>query len=174
MTVTPEALQALAAGILEACAAKSVMIGTVESCTGGLVAGTLTEIAGSSHAMTGGLVTYSNEAKQKLAHVPEEMLNEHGAVSQAVASAMAEGGREPLSADICVSITGIAGPGGGSAQKPVGLVHFACAAQGLETAHREERFGDLGRRQVRLESVKVALEMLAVAADQIPDQAARP
>ena len=174
MTATADALQPLAAEILDVCAGKGVMIGTVESCTGGLVAGALTEIAGSSRAMAGGLVTYSNEAKSALAGVPTVTLDAHGAVSGPVACAMAEGGRTALAVDICVAITGIAGPGGGSARKPVGLVHFACAAHGLETVHRGERFGDLGRRQIRLESVRVALEMLADAADRIAVQAARP
>ena len=138
-------------------------LATVESCTGGLVAGALTAIPGSSDVVDRGFVTYSNAAKTALAGVPEALIAQHGAVSEPVARAMAEGGARAAGATLAVAITGIAGPGGGSADKPVGLVHFAVAGPGRDTLNREERFGDLGRETVRLESVRVALEMLTEA-----------
>ena len=149
--------------VLSLCRARQWTVATVESCTGGLVSGALTAIPGSSDVVTGGLVTYSNEAKSALAGVPEELIRQHGAVSEPVARAMAEGGRARLGADLAVAITGVAGPGGGSAAKPVGLVHFACAASG-RTLHRERRFGDLGRDEIRRLSVIAALELLRDAA----------
>jgi nicotinamide-nucleotide amidase len=139
------------------------MLATVESCTGGLVAGALTAIAGSSDVVDRGFVTYSNAAKTVLAGVPEALIAAHGAVSEPVARAMAEGGLRVSEAGAVVAITGIAGPGGGSADKPVGLVHFAVACGWAQTVHQEVRFGDLGRETVRLESVRTALEMLAEA-----------
>lgn len=140
-----------------------VLLATVESCTGGLVAGALTAIPGSSDVVDRGFVTYSNAAKTALVGVPEALLREHGAVSEPVARAMAEGGLTAAGAGAAVAITGIAGPGGGSADKPVGLVHFAVARRGRPTVHQEQRFGDIGREAVRLESVRTALEMLAEA-----------
>ncbi|HEV7258385.1 MAG TPA: nicotinamide-nucleotide amidohydrolase family protein [Bosea sp. (in: a-proteobacteria)] len=152
----------LATAVLEACRARGATVATVESCTGGLVGGALTAIAGSSDVVLGGLITYSNAAKAKLAAVPLELLESHGAVSEPVARAMAAGGSAALSATYAVAITGVAGPGGGSAAKPVGLVHFACSGpNGSE--HREMRFGPLSRDEIRRRSVLVALEMLRVA-----------
>lgn len=139
--------------------AKGLKIATAESCTGGLVIGLLTEIAGSSDVVERGLVTYSNQAKEDMLGVPHETLLAHGAVSEQTARAMAEGALKHARADLAVAITGIAGPGGGSTEKPVGLVHFA-AARGDRVIHRECRFGDIGRNEVRLKSVEVALEML--------------
>jgi nicotinamide-nucleotide amidase len=140
--------------------AKGLKIATAESCTGGLVAGLLTEIPGSSDVVERGFVTYSNDAKQDLLGVPREILESHGAVSEQTARAMAQGALKQSRADLAVAVTGIAGPGGGSAAKPVGLVHFA-AARGDRVLHRECRFGDIGRSDVRLKSVEVAIEMLA-------------
>ena len=140
------------------------MIATAESCTGGLVAGLLTEIPGSSAILERGLVVYSNEAKIDLLGVPAATIERHGAVSEATARAMAEGALKASPADVAVSVTGIAGPDGGTPMKPVGLVHFACARRGASIVAREERFGDIGREAVRLASVKVALEMLEAAA----------
>jgi nicotinamide-nucleotide amidase len=133
----------------------------VESCTGGLVAGALTAIPGSSDVVDRGFVTYSNAAKTMLVGVPPALIDAHGAVSEPVARAMAEGGLRVADVGAAVSITGVAGPGGGSADKPVGLVHFAAARAGRPTLHQEMRFGDIGREAVRLASVRVALELLA-------------
>jgi nicotinamide-nucleotide amidase len=138
---------------------KGVKIATAESCTGGLVAGLLTEIAGSSDVVERGFVTYSNEAKEEQLGVPHDMLVMHGAVSEPVARAMAQGALEHSRADLAVAVTGIAGPGGGTDEKPVGLVHFA-AARDDKTIHRECRFGDIGRGAIRLASVGVALSLL--------------
>ena len=137
-------------------------VATVESCTGGLVGGALTAIAGSSALVTGGLITYANEAKIALAGVPADLLAAHGAVSEPVARAMAEGGRTRLASSFAVAITGVAGPGGGSAEKPVGLVHFACAGA-AGTRHRERRFGPLSRDEIRRLSVIEALDLLREA-----------
>jgi len=140
--------------------AKGLKIATAESCTGGLVAGLLTEIAGSSDVFERGFVTYSNKAKQDLLGVPGALIRQHGAVSEAVARAMAEGAVRNSMAQLSVAITGIAGPGGGSEDKPIGLVHIAAARAGEASLHRECRFGDIGRSEVRLKSVETALEML--------------
>jgi nicotinamide-nucleotide amidase len=139
------------------------MAATAESCTGGLVAGLLTEIPGSSDMLERGFVVYSNAAKQELLGVPAETLVSHGAVSQETAVAMAEGVLRASPAEVAVSVTGIAGPDGGTAAKPVGLVHFACATRGKPTVAREERFGAIGRAEVRLASVRVALGLLEAA-----------
>jgi nicotinamide-nucleotide amidase len=154
--------RSLAAELLNISRERGITVATVESCTGGLVCGALTAIAGSSSMVLGGLVTYSNEAKTTLANVPAELILRHGAVSEPVARAMAEGGRERLSARLAVSITGVAGPDGGSEEKPVGLVHFACAGAG-QTLHREKRFGALGRDEIRRLSVLEALDLLREA-----------
>src|SRR5579863_1559476 len=140
-----------------------LMAATAESCTGGLIAGLLTEIPGSSDMLERGFVVYSNAAKQELLGVPAETLVNHGAVSEETAVAMAEGALRASRAEVAVSVTGIAGPGGGSAEKPVGLVHFACARRGKPTTTREERFGDIGREAVRLASVAVGLDLLEAA-----------
>ena len=141
--------------------ARGLKIATAESCTGGLIAGLLTEIAGSSDVVERGFVTYSNEAKEELLGVSHELLASHGAVSAEVARAMALGALKHARADIAVAVTGIAGPAGGTRQKPVGLVYLA-AARGDQVIARECRFGDVGRGAVRLKSVEAALEMLRV------------
>src|SRR5271157_471284 len=160
----PPDLIARAAALLDRCRAAGLKIATAESCTGGLLAGLLTEVPGSSAVVERGFVVYSNEAKQDLLGVPADALDRHGAVSEAVARAMAEGALEASRADLAVSVTGVAGPDGGSAEKPVGLVHFACARRGAPTVAREARFGDIGRGNVRLASVRVAVELLESAA----------
>lgn len=152
----------LAAELLNMSRERGFTVATVESCTGGLVGGALTAIAGSSSMVQGGLITYSNEAKAALAGVPMALIEQHGAVSEPVARAMAEGGRERLDASFAVSITGVAGPGGGSAEKPVGLVHFACAGP-YGTRHRERRFGEQSRDEIRRLSVLEALDLLREA-----------
>jgi len=149
-----------ARALLSLCKAKRLTIATAESCTGGLVAGVLTEIAGSSAAVERGFVTYSNRAKTDLLGVPEELLKRLGAVSEEVALAMVAGALANSPADLAVAITGIAGPDGGSTEKPVGLVHFATARRGREIVHVEKRFGSIGRSEVRLASVGQALAML--------------
>jgi len=146
--------------VLGLCRAKGLKLATAESCTGGLVAGALTEIAGSSDVVECGFVVYSNAAKQAMLGVPAAVLERHGAVSRETAEAMAQGALERSSADVAVAVTGIAGPGGGSIEKPVGLVHFAAAARDWRRLHREKRYGDAGRRQVRLMSVAEALAMI--------------
>lgn len=138
-------------------------IATVESCTGGLVAAALTDIAGSSDVFERGFVTYSNEAKTELVGVPAALIALHGAVSEQVARAMAEGGLAHSRADRAISVTGIAGPGGGSADKPVGLVHFALAHRGRPTEHVRMVFADEGRAAIRQNAVRQALAMLVQA-----------
>jgi nicotinamide-nucleotide amidase len=155
-----EDLARAAARVLEHCRARGLTVATAESCTGGLVAGALTEIAGSSDVVDRGFVTYSNAAKQAMLGVPAAILERHGAVSCQTAEAMARGALANAPADLAVAITGIAGPGGSSAEKPVGLVHFAAAARDGRLIHREKRFGDIGRAEVRLRSVAEALAML--------------
>lgn len=157
---------ARAAAVLAAFRAKGLMLATVESCTGGLVAGALTAVAGSSDVVERGFVTYSNRAKSELVGVPEAVLAAYGAVSEQTARAMAEGALARAPVEVAVSITGVAGPGGGSAEKPVGLVHFGCAVRGGATAHRRMLFGDLGRDEIRRRSVLVALDLLLEAAAQ--------
>ena len=159
----PPDLMARAAALIARYRAAGLMAATAESCTGGLIAGLLTEIPGSSNVLERGFVVYSNEAKEELLGVPAETLLSHGAVSEQTARALAEGALRASRADVAVSVTGIAGPDGGTAEKPVGLVHFACARRGAPTVAREERFGDIGRKAVRLASVKVGLELLEAA-----------
>lgn len=153
-------IRKLAETVLAEARAKQLKIATAESCTGGLVAGALTEIAGSSDVFERGFVTYSNSAKQECLGVIDDTLDKFGAVSASTAIAMAEGAIANSRADVSVAITGVAGPGGGSAEKPVGLVHFAAARRGQATIFELRRFGDIGRREIRLASVEVALEML--------------
>lgn len=155
----PQEIEMLAKAVIAAAAERCVKIATAESCTGGLVAGALTAVAGSSAVVDRGFVTYSNEAKNEMLGVPMDLIVTHGAVSEPVARAMCEGAISNSLATLAVSITGIAGPGGGSVEKPVGLVHFG-AADGDGTMHEAHRFGDIGREGVRLASVEVALTML--------------
>jgi nicotinamide-nucleotide amidase len=154
-------LYTLAHTILADARAKNLKIVTAESCTGGLVAGALTDVAGSSDVFERGFVTYSNEAKQDCLGVPKQTLEQFGAVSAETARAMAEGvlARTPA-AQLSVAVTGIAGPGGGTATKPVGLVFFAAARTGHDTLVEERRFGDIGRQAIRAESVEAALNLL--------------
>jgi len=155
-----DALLARATALIKAYAARGEMVATAESCTGGLVSALLTEIAGSSAVVDRGFVTYSNEAKQDLLGVPAATLAAHGAVSEPTARAMAEGALARSRAHVTVAITGVAGPGGGSAEKPVGLVHFGCSRRGGETQPVEKRFGDLGRTEVRRAALLCALDLL--------------
>jgi len=157
----PPDLIALAMNILATARIRGLKIATAESCTGGLIAGLLTEVPGSSDVFERGFVTYSNRSKKDLVGVPEGLLEIHGAVSAPVARAMAEGALAHSQAQIAVAVTGIAGPGGGKADKPVGLVHIAVARQG-DTRNEERRFGDLGRETVRLKTVEAALRMIEI------------
>ena len=138
-------------------------LATAESCTGGLICGLLTEIAGSSDVVDRGFVTYSNDAKIELLGVPAALIARVGAVSQETASAMAAGAVKYSRANLAVSVTGVAGPGGGSAEKPVGLVHLAVHHDSGQTWHREQRYGDLGRYGIRTATIGTALAMLAEA-----------
>jgi nicotinamide-nucleotide amidase len=153
------ALASKAAEVLDACRKAGLKVVTVESCTGGLVAATLTEIAGSSDVVERGFVTYSNDAKMELVGVPMDLMKAHGAVSEEVARAMAAGGLAKSRADIVVSVTGIAGPGGATATKPVGLVHLACARRGGAVVHECHVFPG-NRAAVRWASVDAALSLI--------------
>jgi len=163
----------LAEKVLRKARGLGLKIATAESCTGGLVAAALTSIAGSSDVFERGFVTYSNEAKAEMLGIEQALIAAHGAVSAEVAVAMAACALRYSRAQISVAITGIAGPGGGSAEKPVGLVHFAAAklsgrdGDRVEFAaiHSEERFGDIGRAEVRTKSVEAALRLLVEACD---------
>jgi len=146
--------------LLDICRRKNLTVATVESCTAGLVAGTLTEVPGTSSILDRGFVTYSNEAKQDMVGVSPATLKAHGAVSRETAEEMARGALKHAPVDLAVSVTGIAGPDGGSAEKPVGLVHFGAASRSGQFAHVEKRFGDIGRSEVRKQSVLQAFRML--------------
>jgi nicotinamide-nucleotide amidase len=161
-----ERIGTVARRLLALCRARGLKIATAESCTGGLAAGALTEIAGSSDVVDRGFVTYSNEAKHEMLGVPNATLRKFGAVSRQTAEAMARGALKHSDADLAVSITGIAGPGGATPGKPVGLVHFAAAARRGRLIARARKYGDIGRRQVRLKSVAEALGMLEALARQ--------
>jgi nicotinamide-nucleotide amidase len=150
-----------ATDLLHQLRAQNMMIATAESCTGGLIAGLLTEIPGSSDVVDCGFITYSNAAKQQLLGVPAALLALHGAVSAEVAMAMAEGAlKQAPQAAIAVAVTGVAGPGGGSVAKPVGLVHIGCAVRGQTVVQREHRFGDIGRSGIRLATVRAAVDLI--------------
>lgn len=158
--IFPDEMREEATALLDACKAQGLKIVTAESCTGGLIAGLLTDIPGSSSVVERGFVTYSNEAKSECLGVPEALIAAHGAVSENVARAMAEGALRASRTDLAVAVTGIAGPGGGSAEKPVGLVHLALARRGGDTRARAFRYGDLGRSMVRLRTVADAIGLL--------------
>ncbi len=155
----PDSILELAGQVLVSCHKSGLKLALAESCTGGLIAGALSAVPGSSDVLDRAFVTYANEAKTEMLGVPPEMLAAHGAVSEPVARAMAEGAIRPAVIDISVAVTGIAGPGGGSDEKPVGLVHLASARKGAATLHRRQIFrGD--RESVRLQAVQAALELL--------------
>lgn len=154
-----------AAELLAAFRQRRLKLATAESCTGGMIAARLTDVAGSSDVVERGFVTYSNDAKAELLGVPSPLIKKHGAVSESVARAMAEGAVARSHADIAVAVTGVAGPGGGTATKPVGLVHIAAATRSGTTLHRECRFGDVGRDRVRDLTVAAAFELLRQALD---------
>lgn len=146
--------------LLARCRMRKATIATAESCTGGLIAGVLTAIAGSSESFDRAFITYSNEAKIEMLAVDPDLFRAHGAVSAQCARQMVLGAIAKSNATIAVSVTGIAGPGGGSLHKPVGLVHFGCATRGGQVFLKELRFGDNGRDAVRLAAVDTALDLL--------------
>jgi nicotinamide-nucleotide amidase len=151
---------ALARSLLDLCRSRKLTLATAESCTGGLVAAALTEVPGSSEVIDRGFVTYSNTAKRAMLGVRASVLANFGAVSKETAIEMAVGALEKADVDVSVAITGIAGPGGATPGKPVGLVHFAAAARDGRIIHREHRFGAIGRSVVRERAVVEALKML--------------
>lgn len=157
----PTALYDQAVRLLTDLQRQNLRIATAESCTGGLVIGTLTAVPGSSATAERGFVTYSNDAKIEMLGVPPQLIEQHGAVSAEVARAMAEGALAHSPADVAVAVTGIAGPDGGSHAKPVGLVHFSAARRGRPTLQLEQRFGAIGRDAIRMASVETALELAA-------------
>lgn len=154
-------LRARAFTLLAEMRAKGLQLATAESCTGGLIAGLFTEIAGSSDVFERGFVTYSNNAKHELLGVRADLLDTHGAVSQEVALAMAQGALKHSHADLVIAVTGIAGPGGATENKPIGLVHIAVARKDGRTIHRAFEFGDIGRTEVRLATLDAALALLS-------------
>ena len=159
----PDILQS-ASRVIKALRTKSRKVTTAESCTGGLVAAAITSIAGSSDVFEFGFITYADMAKSDMIGVDPALIKRHGAVSVEVAQAMAEGALATAAADLALSITGIAGPGGGSPAKPVGLVFVGCAVRGAATLVQRYEFGDIGRDEVRLASVRASLKLLEEAA----------
>jgi nicotinamide-nucleotide amidase len=160
MSLYPPQIETKAQRVIEQCGERGLMVVTAESCTGGLIAGALTDISGSSAVVDRGFVTYSNEAKQEMIGVQAATLAAYGAVSRETALQMARGALMRSRAQIAVAVTGIAGPGGGSAEKPVGLVHIAAVARDGRLIHRDMRYGDLGRGGIRLATVETALDLL--------------
>lgn len=160
---TSEDLDRLAEAVLDACSSRGKRLATIESCTGGLIAALLTSVPGSSRVFDRGFITYSNDAKHELVGVPNQLVEKHGAVSEQVAEAMALGGLENSKADFALSVTGIAGPGGGTTEKPVGLVYIGCAARMQPTPRvtvSRFEFSDSNRNEIRNLSARAALEML--------------
>jgi nicotinamide-nucleotide amidase len=155
----------LAKKVLAAARAKKIMIATAESCTGGMIAAALTDIAGSSDVVERGFVTYSNTAKTEMLGVKASLIDKHGAVSEPVARAMAAGALRHAPVKLAVAVTGIAGPGGGTKEKPVGLVHFGLARKG-KPVHAEHHVFKGNRAAVRRATVKRALELLLAAAQR--------
>ena len=139
---------------------RGLRVATAESCTGGLIAATLAAVPGASAVLERGFVTYSNEAKTDMLGVPSALIAQHGAVSREVALAMAAGALKHSRADITVAVTGIAGPDGGSAEKPVGLVHLAAARRDGARLHEERRFGAVGRHEIQLQTVSEAFALM--------------
>lgn len=150
----------LAESVLADAREQKLRIATAESCTGGLIGALLTEVAGSSDVFDRGFITYSNRAKQDMLGVPGDMIADMGAVSEAVARTMAEGAVANSNAHMAVAVTGVAGPGGGTRMKPVGLVHIAACRENRSILHEAHRFGDIGRGEVRMKTVEAALHLL--------------
>ncbi|MBC2803685.1 CinA family protein [Rhizobium ruizarguesonis] len=160
MNLFPDDIISMAETIIRDFTAAGLMVSTAESCTGGLIAGALTEISGSSAVVDRGFVTYTNSAKVEMLGVQAETLLRFGAVSEETARQMVHGALFRSRAEIAVAVTGIAGPGGGSAEKPVGLVHLAAKSRDGALIHRQMLYGDIGRSEVRLATIRTALEMV--------------
>ena len=160
MSLFPADITSIAASIVRDFTAAGRMLSTAESCTGGLIAGALTEISGSSAVVDRGFVTYTNAAKMQMLGVQEETLVRFGAVSEETARQMVHGALFRSRADLAIAVTGIAGPGGGSPEKPVGLVHLAAKSRSGKLVHRKMLYGDIGRTEVRLATIRTALQML--------------
>ncbi len=160
MSIFPDDIIAQAEAIIRDFAAAGLMVSTAESCTGGLIAGALTEISGSSAVVDRGFVTYTNTAKMEMLGVQQETLVRFGAVSEETARQMVHGALFRSRADIAIAVTGIAGPGGGSEEKPVGLVHLAAKSRAGGLIHKKMLYGDIGRDQVRLATIRTALGMI--------------
>lgn len=160
MSLFPADITSMAEDIIRDFTARGLMVSTAESCTGGLIAGALTEISGSSAVVDRGFVTYTNVAKMQMLGVQEETLARFGAVSEETARQMVHGAVFRSQADLAVAVTGVAGPSGGSAEKPVGLVHLAAKSRSGKLIHRKMLYGDIGRTDVRLATIRTALEML--------------
>ncbi len=149
-----------AKNLLASAKQRGLLIATAESCTGGLIAASIAAVPGASAALERGFITYSNEAKTELLGVPAELIERRGAVSRDVALAMADGALKHSPADIVVAVTGIAGPDGGTPEKPVGLVHIAAARRGGARLHEEKRYGDIGRHEIQAQTVADALSLM--------------
>lgn len=160
MSLFPADITAMAEDIIRDFTAAGLMVSTAESCTGGLIAGALTEISGSSAVVDRGFVTYTNVAKMQMLGVQEETLARFGAVSEETARQMVHGALFRSRAHLAVAVTGIAGPGGGSPEKPVGLVHLAAKSRSGKLVHRKMLYGDIGRTDIRLATIRTALQML--------------
>lgn len=160
-------LDAQARRLIDLARGKRLLIATAESCTGGLISGLITEIPGSSDVFDRGFVTYSNAAKSRMLGVSPGLISAFGAVSSSVARAMAEGALANSDAHVAVAVTGIAGPGGGTIDKPAGLVYLACARRGGDSRNLECRFGDIGRSEVRMATVAAAVKMLEQAVQEL-------
>ncbi|MBB3658626.1 nicotinamide-nucleotide amidase [Rhizobium sp. BK650] len=160
MSLFPADITAMAEGIIRDFTVAGLMVSTAESCTGGLIAGALTEISGSSAVVDRGFVTYTNVAKIQMLGVQEETLARFGAVSEETARQMVHGALFRSRADLAVAVTGVAGPTGGSPEKPVGLVHLAAKSRSGKLVHSRMFYGDVGRTEVRLATIRTALEML--------------
>jgi len=156
----PSPLLRLAELVLADARAQKLRIATAESCTGGLIGGLLTEIPGGSDVFERGFIVYSNRAKSDMLGVPGDMIADMGAVSEAVARTMAEGAVANSNAHMAVAVTGVAGPGGGTALKPVGLVHIAACRENRSILHEAHRFGNISRSEIRMKTVEAALELL--------------
>jgi nicotinamide-nucleotide amidase len=159
--------------VLDLAKKRGLTVITAESCTGGLLAAVLSEAPGAAEHLQGGFVVYTDEHKQAALAVPPELLQREGAVSEAVARALAEGALTHSNADVSVAITGVAGPAKDKDGNPVGLVHFAAARRDAGTIHREKRFGDIGRGNIRYQSIVEALRLLEAAMEMTQAAAAR-
>ncbi|QQR40612.1 CinA family protein [Devosia rhizoryzae] len=168
MTIKTQAVPPLNQQIIDLLAERKLTLVTAESCTGGMIAAALTDVAGSSAVFYGGYITYANTAKSRMIQVQPRLIGDYGAVSNQVARAMADGARNTAKVDLAVAVTGIAGPDGGTEKKPVGLVYVAVSSD-LATVVIEHRFGDLGRDAIRRATVDAALDLVMQVLTSEPD-----